>query len=244
MSDVVLDSFLTTIAAAPATADDQVSENQSTAEEKTSKRKPALPASWHPFTYDELRRELGTIKDMPEKALDAITTAAFLCATMPGPVRDAWRIARKPFDRLLAALLETGYAPDWKQTLWEMRSRFERDRQFELREASRPPIAALISGDPDDDLENLEFAEPVESDSVEVGMERVRTGRKKWKHFTDFVVIVVRVLEEAGCPEASEDRRDEALKAGKAFVRSSFDIVFDVVDLAWASRRRPTTHAR
>jgi len=198
---------------------------------------------WTPFTYDELRRELAGIKDIPEVALDPITTAAFLCASMPGPVRAAWRAAVKPIEHLTAALLSYGYACDWVDRLWELRARFERARVFELFKVSSVPSSALVAESPEDDDKCLEFTEPLENPSDEVSIERAIAHRPPKKddadpvvvpreHYIDFVVLGVRVLVEAGCAKGYADGGGS--NAGSATSRSALDIMCDVVEVAWS----------
>jgi hypothetical protein len=231
-------------------------------------RSPAKPKSklaedWQAFTYDEIRELLEGIVDFPGEALDAMTTAAFLCASMPGPVRAAWKAAATPVDNLIAALLLTSYGRDCARMLWEVHRRFERARYFRLVVSCLPPTTVQDSNDPYDPDEAFGYSEPVELDSHNNAVERLGdvpvrepdseentdtgmgagqttpdapagAGVDKREHYTDFVVLGVRILEEVECARASEDQRGEARMARSTARRSSLDIMCDVVNMIWS----------
>jgi hypothetical protein len=220
-------------------------------------------AEWKAYTYDDIRKELEGIKDLPENALDALTIAAFLCSPMPGPVRAAWKAAAAPVHRLLTALVETGYRRECARMLWEIHTRFERARFFRLVVSGDPPSSGVSLDDSDDPDEGFCYSEPVESVSHSSAIERlgampvrepdseetadagteagqtppdepVGAGGARREHYTDFVVLGMRILEEAGRARASEDRRGKALENGSTASRSSLDIMCDVVNTIWS----------
>jgi len=238
-------------------------EECSEAAKNPTKPKSELAEDWQAFTYDEIRKLLEGIVDFPEEALDAITTAAFLCASMPRPVRKAWRAAATPIHNLIAALLWTGYGRDCAQMLWEIYTRFERARHFRLVVSCLPPLTVQDSNDPYDPDETFGYSEPVECESHKNAMERFRAmpvrepdseentdagtgaaqtspdapaeaGVGQREHYTDFVVLGMRILEEVECPRASEDQRGEARMARSTARRSSLDIMCDVVNMIWS----------
>lgn len=196
-------------------------------------------ANWEALSYDEVRNILAGIKDLPRNALDPITTARFLCASMPEPVRTAWRKAKKPLNLLFEAVVKTGYGPDCAQLLWELRSRFEQKTLFELCEASSPPMSLLVAENPEDEgVEELGFSEPVANDSHAVSIERAWTQRGKREHYTDFIALGVRVLEEAGCKYPCANRPDKCTGEESTASRTVVDIMCEVVSLVWNDSRK------
>lgn len=188
---------------------------------------------WQSFTHEELCGELRGIKDLPEQAVEAIATAVFLCAPLPGPVRAAWKTAIKPLDRLIAALIDTNYEPDFTTALWELRSHLQRRRAYELLRASAPPIAWLAGVAPRDDDAERTSAEPLEKPSNAPAIERAGTRTRKKEHYDEFLVICARVLEEAGCARESENRRNVRRLAEVAQRRTVVDLLTDIVNIAW-----------
>jgi len=212
-----------------------------TMKSRAKARSDQKPVDWLAVTYDELRQLLAGIEGIPEKAIDPITTAAFLCAPMPGPVRAAWKVAETSVKGLIAALLDTGFWPDDARILGELQLRFQRGRFFRILPFSGPAVTKFGFDGPDGSIDKFVHVEPVESNGV--SLERVRTSGGKREHFQDFVAIGMRVLEEAGCPRESQDRRGKALKTQSKAGKSSLDIMWEVVNLAWSDSPK-TGHRR